>query len=108
MKIVDEPEDPLDARMHDQGLEAVHDEDAGASLVKERRCRGPEVLQTPRVRRADPVVERRDAKEVSTIDLGRSAPGGDPEEGGMRLGEEADERGRDGLPLERKIALAAL
>ena len=108
MKVVDEPEDPLDARVHDQGVKAVHDEDARSSLVEERRRRGPEVLQPAWVRRADSVVERRDAKEVSTIDPGRTPPGSDPEEGSVQLGEEADEGGRDGFPLEREIALAAL
>jgi hypothetical protein len=108
MKIVNESEDPLAPGMHDEEVEAIHDEDAGSSLVEERRRRSPEVLEAPGVRDADPVVQRRDPKEVSALDPGRRGPSGDPEERGVRRREEADEGDRLGFHIEGEIALAAL
>jgi hypothetical protein len=108
VKIVDESEDPLDAGMHDEGVEAIHDEDAGSSLVEERRRGGPEVLEASGVHGAGPFVKGRHPEEVSALDPGRRGPGSDPEERRVRLRQEADDGDRVRFPIEGEIALAAL
>jgi hypothetical protein len=94
--------------MHDEGVEAVDHEDAGSALIEECRRRSPEVLEAPRVSGPDSVPEGGDPKEVSAIDHGRWTAGGNPEERGVRLREEANEGNRDLLHIEGEIALASL
>src|SRR5207245_9838329 len=52
VEVVDEPEDALDPRVDDEGIEAIDHEGSGPALVEERGRRGPEVLEPPRVRGA--------------------------------------------------------
>jgi len=106
MEVIDDPEDPVYARVEREGVDAVEDDGPGTVLVDERACRDPQFLNPTRVDRAHRARNRRDADGLAAVrDLER-LPGRDPEERGLRGREGSEERDDDVLWTVGEIAQA--